>query len=65
MIFQDIDELRSEIKDKQQKLEHEIEMNQKGINEEIEILSKKLDTALNLAKNDMNKGCCKCCCTIL
>ena len=40
-------------------------MNQKGINEEIEILSKKLDTALNLAKNDMNKGCCKCCCTIL
>merc|ERR1712137_1222053 len=64
-INQDIDELRLEIKNKQQKLEHEIEMNQKGINEEIEILSKKLETALNLAKNDMNKGCCKCCCTIL
>merc|ERR1712168_964377 len=57
-INQDIDELRSEIKNKQQKLEHEIEMNQKGINEEIEILSKKLETALNIAKNDMDKSCC-------
>ena len=56
--FQDIDELRLEIKNKQQKLEHEIEMNQKGINEEIEILSKKLETALNIAKNDMDGGCC-------
>ena len=60
--IQDIDELRSEIKNRQQKLEHEIEMNQKGINDEIEILSKKLETALNIAKNDMERGCC---CTIL
>jgi len=57
-INQDIDELHSEIKDKQQKLEHEIEMNQEGINQEIEILSKKLETALNIAKNDMEGGCC-------
>merc|ERR1712147_128683 len=61
-INQDIDELRSEIKNRQQKLEHEIEMNQKGINDEIEILAKKLEAALKVAKNDMERGCC---CTIL